>query len=147
MVADQLTKLWIRSNLDVGQSIPETGFCRLTHVQNTGAAFGLFFGQTFPLTITSIIGIFVILIYNFYVNRRYPVLNNRLGKVALGLILGGTVGNLIDRLRLGYVTDFVTVGPWPSFNIADSMVVIGAIVLVLSFLWLSIKEGKTQPTG
>ena len=66
VVADQLSKLWIRTNLTVGQSLPEAGFPRLTHITNTGAAFGLFQGQSFPLTIVAIVSLGLLLYQNFF---------------------------------------------------------------------------------
>ena len=84
---DQLTKLWIRSNLAIGQSLPETGFFRLTYVHNTGAAFGLFQDQSFLLTIVASIGVVVLLVYALFIYRRFPRLDSRLGKSALGLVL------------------------------------------------------------
>jgi len=140
VTADQLSKLWIRSNLLVGQSLPEAGFFRLTHVHNTGAAFGLFQGQSFPLTIVALVGIAVLLLYALFIYRRFPFLDNVLGKSALGLVLGGTVGNLIDRLRFGYVIDFIGVGIWPAFNIADSAIVVGVIIFAYSLLPLARAE-------
>jgi signal peptidase II len=140
VVADQLSKMWIRSNLVVGQSLPETGFFRLTHIQNTGAAFGLFQGHSFALTIVALVGIVVLLVYALLIYRRFPILDNLLGKSALGLVLGGTVGNLIDRLHLGYVTDFIDVGFWPAFNIADSAIVVGVIMLAYSLYFLARTE-------
>ncbi len=132
LAADQLSKLWIRSNLDTGESLPETGLFRLTHVQNTGAAFGLFQDQSFPLTIVAIIGIVVLLLFALFIYRRSPSLNDRLGKLALGLVLGGTAGNLVDRLHLGCVTDFIDIGIWPTFNIADSAITVGIILFAYS---------------
>jgi len=140
-VADQLSKTWIRTNLAVGQSLPEVGFLRLTHVHNTGAAFGLFHGQTFPLTIVSLVGVAALLFYAVLLYRHFPFLDNRLAWVGLGLILGGTVGNLIDRLRLGYVTDFIDFGFWPAFNLADSAIVVGVIIFAYSLLSLA-RAGK-----
>ncbi len=140
VAADQLSKLWIRSNLDVGQSLFELGFFRIIHVKpNTGAAFGLFQGQSFALSIIALIGIIVILLFAFLFSRRFPFLDNRLDKLALGLILGGTVGNLVDRLNpnLGGVTDFISVGVWPAFNIADSAIVVGVILFAYSLLALA----------
>jgi signal peptidase II len=135
--ADQLTKtLWIRSYPE-GQPIFEAGFFRIVHISNTGAAFGLFQNQSFVLTIVALIGIVAILFYTFYVYRRFPYLESWLSRVALGLILGGTVGNLIDRLRLGHVTDFIDVGIWPSFNIADPALVVGTIIFAYSLLFLT----------
>ncbi len=135
VVADQLSKLWIRSNLALGESIPETGFLRLTHIQNTGAAFGLFQGNSLTLAIIAIIGSVVILFLVFFMYRRFHILSTLLGKLSLGLILGGTLGNLIDRLRYGgYVTDFIDFSFWPAFNIADSSVVVGSFFLAYSLI-------------
>ncbi len=134
VVADQLSKLWIRSNLAIGESLFEVGFFRLTRVHNTGAAFGLFQGQSFLLTIIALVGVAALLLYAFFFHHKLPFLGNRLSKLALGLVLGGTVGNLIDRIYLGYVTDFITVSIWPAFNIADSAIVVGITILVYSLL-------------
>ena len=140
VAADQLSKIWIRTNLAVGQSLPEVGFPRLTHVYNTGAAFGLFQGQTFPLTVISSIGVAVLLFYAFFFYRRFPLFDNWFIWIGLSLVLGGTVGNLIDRLRLGYVTDFINFGFWPAFNVADSAVVVG--VIMVAYLVLSMARAE-----
>jgi len=132
--ADQLSKIWIRSNLDVAQSLPEIGLFRITRIHNTGAAFGLFQDQSFSLTIVAFIGIVVILFFALSVSRRFPLLDTKLVKPALGLVLGGTIGNLVDRLRFGYVTDFIDIGIWPTFNIADSAVTVGVILFICSLL-------------
>ena len=132
VAADQLSKLWIRSNLAIGQSLPETGFFRLTHISNTGAIFGLFQNQSFVLTIVAVVGIAILLFLAFFVYRHLPLLNSMLNRIALGLILGGAVGNLVDRLRFGSVTDFIGIGIWPSFNIADSAIVVGVIIFAYS---------------
>ena len=137
VAADQLSKLWIRSNLAIGESLFEIGFFRLTRVHNTGAAFGLFQGQSFPLTIVASVGVAALLLYALFFHHRFPFLDNRLGKLALGLVLGGTVGNLIDRIHLGYVTDFIDFNLWPAFNIADSAIVVGFIMLAYSLLCLA----------
>jgi len=140
VVADQLIKWGIRENLAVGQSLWSWGIFSITLVPpNTGAAFGIFPSQTFILTIVSVIGIAFILAYAFLLYRRYPFLDSSWSRVALGFILGGTIGNLIDRLlyllgRLNGVTDFINVGWWPAFNLADSSVVVGVILFVIS-LW------------
>ncbi|MDP3879553.1 MAG: signal peptidase II [Dehalococcoidales bacterium] len=132
---DQLTKLWIRANLDLGESLPLTGWLRLTHIRNPGAAFGLFQGFSFTLTVLAIAGIIALLVFFIFFYHRFPFLNDSLSKPALGLILGGTVGNLIDRLRLGSVTDFVDFGFWPAFNVADASIVIGALIFAYSLLF------------
>ena len=135
IIADQVSKSLIRSNMFLYESIPSDGIFRLTHVFNTGASFGLFQGQTVPLLITAVIGIIALVLFFFYVP-----LQSRLLKVALGLQLGGAAGNLVDRIRLGGVTDFFDVGFWPVFNVADSAVVIGVGLLVLAFLLPSKKK-------
>jgi signal peptidase II len=137
IAADQLSKNWIRVHLAVDQSVPSAGLFRLTHAQNTGAAFSIFYGKSGILTIVSFIGIILLLIYVFVVYRRFPLLDTRLNKISLALILGGTTGNLIDRLRLGHVTDFIDVGPWPVFNVADSSIFVGVLVFALSILLTS----------
>ncbi|MBF8303937.1 MAG: lipoprotein signal peptidase [Dehalococcoidia bacterium] len=128
VAADQLSKLWIRSNLARGESLPEAGAFRLIYVQNSGAAFGLFQDQSFPLTIVALIGVAVLLVFVIFIYHRLPFLDSWLGKPALGLVLGGTIGNLVDRLRLGYITDFIGIGIWPTFNIADSAIVVGVML-------------------
>ena len=133
VAADQLSKIWVRSYPE-GQPISEVGFFRLTHVSNTGAAFGLFQGQSLALTIVAIVGIVAILFYALFAYRHFPFVDSVSNRVALGLILGGTVGNLVDRLHLGYVTDFIGVGIWPAFNIADSAAVVGVIIFAYSVL-------------
>jgi len=143
VAADQLSKTWIRSNLTVGQSLFELGFFRITRVPpNTGAAFGLFQGHSFALTIIGLFGVAVLLAYALFFYRYFPLLDNRLSKSALGLILGGALGNLIDRLNpnLGGVTDFISIGIWPAFNIADSAVVVGTIIFAYILLRLARAE-------
>jgi signal peptidase II len=144
VVADQFSKTWIRSNLAIGQSLPESGFFHLTHIQNTGAAFGVFQNHVFPLAIVSFVGVAVILVYTFYVCRRYPFLNNMISKAALATILGGAVGNLIDRLNLGYVTDFIGVGSFPLFNVADSSLTVGSFVFAGSLFYLLYSEKQER---
>jgi signal peptidase II len=134
IAGDQLSKGWIQSNFYPGQSVPESGFFRLTYAQNTGAAFSIFYGQSDILTVVSIIGIILLLVYAFIIYRHFPFLNTRMNKIALGLILGGTVGNLIDRISRGFVVDFLDAGPWPIFNVADSSTTVGVIIFAVSIL-------------
>jgi len=142
VVADQFSKAWIRANLPEGRSLFETGFLRITHVHNTGAAFGLFPDQSFALSIVALIGITAILAYVLVIYRYFPSPDGMLGKLALGLVFGGTLGNLIDRLRFGYVTDFIDFGFWPAFNIADSAVTVGVIIFAYSLLRLGKAEKR-----
>lgn len=137
VTADQLSKVWIRFNLALGESIPETGLFRITHVHNTGAIFGIFPDQSFLLSIVAIVGIVILLLITLFFFRHSPLLAGPNQKLALGLILGGTVGNLIDRIRLGGVTDFIDIGFWPAFNVADSAVVVGSIIFAYSLLHLA----------
>ena len=132
VATDQLSKLWIRYNLPVGESSFEISFFGIVHTTNTGAAFGLFRGQSFALTIVAAVGIVVILLGVLLIYRHFPHLNRWLSIVALGLVLGGTIGNLIDRIYLGYVTDFISIGIWPNFNVADSAVVVGVFMFAFS---------------
>ena len=143
MAADQLSKFWIRSNLAIGESVFEVGFFRLVHVYNTGAAFGLFQGQSFLLTIIALVSVIALLLYAFFFHHKFPFLGSRLGKLALGLVLGGAVGNLIDRIYLGHVTDFIDFDFWPAFNIADSAIVVGVIILAYSLIGLA-TAGKSS---
>lgn len=132
---DQLTKWLVRTNLELGQSIPEEGLFRLTYTTNTGGAFGIFANQTFLLALAAIIGIAAFLLY-----FRYLPLESTLLKVGLGLDLGGAIGNLIDRLRFGEVTDFIDVGAWPVFNIADSAIVVGTILIAYYLLFSTTRK-------
>ena len=132
---DQTTKHLIRANLMVGESIPQGGFIRLTYVTNTGGAFGLFANQTFLMILTATIGIIALILYYWY-----PPFENAWLRSSLALQLGGAVGNLIDRVRLGYVTDFIDVRVWPVFNIADSAIVVGAGIFIFFMLFLAKDE-------
>jgi len=142
IAADQLTKIWIRSYPE-GSTIFEIGFLRLIRTHNTGAVFGLFQGHSFALTIVALVGIVVFLLYALFAYRRFPFLDNMPNRIALGLILGGTVGNLIDRLNPGLngITDFIRISIWPAFNIADSALTVGAILFAYSL----IRSVQTEP--
>ncbi|MFC2038298.1 signal peptidase II [Chloroflexota bacterium] len=136
VTADQISKLWIRTNYQ-GQPLYELGFFRIIFVQNTGAAFGIFPNQNFALTIFDIVGIALILIFAFLLPRLYPGILNRAGIIALGMIMAGTTGNLFDRINQGFVTDFISVWIWPTFNVADSSVVVGVIIFASTILYTS----------
>ncbi|MFC1899317.1 signal peptidase II [Chloroflexota bacterium] len=144
IVTDQLSKVWIRTNLTTGESLSVIGPFRLTHINNTGAAFGLFPNQSLFLTITAIVGVTAILVYFLFFKQKSSFINNKRSFLALGLILGGATGNLIDRLNPGIkgVTDFIDVGFWPIFNIADSAIVIGA--LMLTYFLIKSARGRTD---
>jgi signal peptidase II len=110
------------------------GFFRITHIHNTGAAFGLFQEQSLVLAVFALIAGSVILFFVFYGYRYYTWLGSTVITLTLGLVIGGTVGNLIDRFRFGYVTDFIDFGYWPAFNIADSAVTVGVIIFAVLLL-------------
>ena len=127
VIIDQVTKAIAVRELASAVSVPAIGkIVSLTLVKNTGAAFGLFKYQTTAFIVISLIAIAVTV---FYLAKKktsfYP---------ALALILGGAAGNLIDRLRFGYVVDFIDLHFWPVFNIADSCITIGAISLFVIIL-------------
>jgi signal peptidase II len=131
--SDQLSKLWIRTHLAPGESLNITDRLSFIHIENTGSAFGLLANQTFLIIIISIAGLLFILLF-----LRYLSPATKLSIVSIGLIMGGAVGNLIDRIRSGSVTDFIHFRLWGdfywhTFNIADAAIVVGVFVLIYSF--------------
>ena len=135
VLCDQATKFLVREYLQLGQSVPVEGFFRITHTYNTGSAFGLFQGQNTPLIVVAIVGIFILgMIYR---TQRPP---SNLLRLSLGLQIGGAIGNLTDRLLFGHVTDFLDVGAWPIFNLADSSIVVGLVLLA----WVFLRPGRRQ---
>jgi signal peptidase II len=128
-VADQLSKAWLVSFLAPGERVEVLGeYVRLVHSQNNGALFGLFRDQAIVFAIVSV-GVVGAIIWFHRSSGR-----NTLLSVALGLLLGGALGNMADRFRIGYVVDFVDLGigtlRWYTFNVADSAIS-GAILLLL----------------
>ncbi len=134
---DQLTKSWVRTNLALGESIPPTGFFRIVHLQNTGAAFGMLQGFSPFLTLVSIGCLVVVISAAILVYRHFPARYYKWGLLTLAIAFAGSIGNLIDRLSRGYVTDFVGVGIWPPFNVADSAILGGIISFACIFLFLA----------
>ncbi|MFZ0545379.1 MAG: signal peptidase II [Candidatus Promineifilaceae bacterium] len=130
ILLDHLTKLFIETWLPLNTSWapwPEYAhLLQITHVSNTGAAFGLFPTGSNLFMLVAILVAGIIIVYNY----RLPS-GHFLFRIALGLQLGGALGNLVDRFRLGHVTDFLDVGPWPVFNLADASIVAGVIILAL----------------
>jgi signal peptidase II len=140
LALDILTKYLISSNLSYSDRIPMIeGFFYLTHVTNTGGAFGLFRDAPVAIRRTFFIGISGVAIAIILQFFRKLAPGDRLSAFALGLILAGAVGNLIDRIRLGEVVDFlhfVLWGgyAWPDFNLADTWIVVGVSLIVLELL-------------
>ena len=132
---DQLTKFLVRAYLPFGYSYPATGFFRFTHAENTGSAFGILQGFNTPLIVVSFVGIFVLAM--IYQSQPRPT---NLLRLSLALQIGGAVGNLLDRFRLGAVTDFIDVGPWPIFNLADSSIICGLVLLG----WILLRPASRQ---
>ncbi len=133
VVVDQATKVWIRGWLDVGERWLDRGsLLNLSHVENTGAAFGILQGNGTLLIVPVVMAIgAVLLMLVWSPQQRYGGLYS----TALALILGGAIGNLIDRVSRGSVTDFIDPLYYPAFNLADSSIVVGVIALVgLTFL-------------
>jgi signal peptidase II len=124
IAADQLTKLIVASQLELDESLHVVGPFSIHHVQNSGIAFGLFASATPLVTLLTALAVGWMLVFFARSGARHPVL-----PVALGLLIGGSTSNLIDRIRLGHVTDFLDLGWWPAFNLADSFIVIGVVIL------------------
>jgi len=140
VTADQLTKEWVWEWVrlpDRLSTIFEWEFFRIQVVHNTGAAFGILPGQSLALKIVAIIGILALIAIIVLASRRFPYLISRGTTIGVSLLLGGAIGNLIDRIFRGEVTDFISIGIWPAFNVADSAIVIGAIITALSLLMLT----------
>ena len=144
VLLDQLTKFVITHKIALNQSVPVLkGIFYFTLVHNRGAAFGIFNNQVPFFILTSICAI-ILIILNFKKDKR------ALYNISLSLILAGAAGNLIDRVFLGYVVDFLDFRIWPVFNVADSSITIGAILLAWNILFPE-KEGlqshKSQVTS
>ena len=140
LAADQLTKHLVRAHLLLGQSWPSTSWpVRIEHVSNTGAAFGILQDQSAFLVVTSLIGLGAIVLYFLYPPFHHPLL-----RIAFGMMLGGAIGNLADRLRLGSVTDFIKFPHYPNFNVADSFIVVGVCVLAWFLLFHQEQPGRAE---
>jgi signal peptidase II len=152
LAIDQISKTWVVKNLGFTDRIPVIdGFFYLTHVRNPGAAFSLFADAPEAIRapffiVTTLIALGLIVSFFRKLSPR-----DRLAALALGLILGGAVGNLVDRLIYGEVVDFLHLRlwsgySWPDFNVADSSIVVGVALLVLE-LFASEGESLSDPPG
>ena len=141
---DQWTKWWVRENIAFGgEWLPDwptwlSPYARLVHWYNSGAAFGMFQNGNLVFTILAFIVIGAII---YYFPHAEP--DDWTLKLAMGLQLGGAMGNLIDRLLMGKVTDFISVGAFPVFNIADASISVGVAILLLG-IWLKEREEKSK---
>jgi signal peptidase II len=129
IAADQLTKLIVASELTLDEGLHVLGPFSIHHVQNSGIAFGLFASATPIVTALTALAVGWMLLFFARSGSRHPVL-----PVALGLLIGGSTSNLIDRIRLGHVTDFLDLRYWPAFNLADSFIVVGVGILFVALL-------------
>jgi signal peptidase II len=143
---DQWTKHLVRANLMVGESWSPwewlEPYARFRHIHNTGAAFGLFQDMNLVFATLAVIVAFAILYFYPQAPRHEWAL-----RLAMVLQFGGAVGNLVDRIARGYVTDFISVGNFAIFNIADASITMGVVVLLLGMLikdWLDKKEPEAQ---
>ena len=137
---DQWTKSIVRNQLQFGESwVPWdwlAPYARIVYWHNSGAAFGI--GQNLSLLFTILpflVAGAIIFYYPQIPRSDWPL------RIALGMQLGGAIGNLIDRLTIGYVTDFISVGTFPVFNVADSSISIGVVVLILG-MWIMERQQK-----
>ncbi len=140
--ADQITKLAIITRFAHGENIPVIqGLLDLRYVRNTGAAWGMFAGYGTPLVILSIVMLVVIFVY-----RRQFLYDTAMHRVAGGLMTGGIIGNLIDRIKMGYVIDFLDFyrgsKHFPAFNIADSAICVGVSLYILTQVLEVLRERK-----
>ena len=126
---DQFSKFLVRELLAFREAYPAEGFFRIIHSHNTGSAFGIFRDQNGPLILVALVGMTALAL--IYQRQRRPTMLLRL---SLGLQIGGAAGNLLDRVLLGHVIDFIDVGRWPVFNLADSSIVGGLVLLAWLFL-------------
>lgn len=141
VLVDQLSKAYIRANFAEGVDMWAPWpwmlpYARILYVSNTGAAFGMFKGMSGVFTVLAFIVSLVIIYYFPRVSERDWAL-----RLAMEMQLAGAVGNLIDRLVIGHVTDFISVGNFPVFNIADSSITVGVVVLILS-MWVQDQQQK-----
>ncbi len=149
LIADQVTKYLVATQLEVGQSVDLIPWLApifsITHVTNTGVAFGMFQGLGSLFAIAHVVAAVAIIIYS----RRLPP-GQWVLRLALGLALGGAVGNLIDRVSQGYVVDFFDVNFWPLqdfpvWNVADNSIVVGVALLIGSLMWEEWQERQKRP--
>ncbi len=129
LAGDQLTKHVVTSRLALNESSHVIGPLSIHRVENSGIAFGLFTSATAAVIVLTSIAVIWMLVYFARSGARHPVI-----PAALGLLIGGSISNLLDRVRLGHVTDFIDFGWWPAFNLADSFIVVGVCILLFALI-------------
>ena len=141
IAADQLTKHIVTSQLKLDDAVHVLGPFWIHHVRNSGIAFGFFSQATAVVIVLTGLAVLWMLVFFGRSGSRHPIL-----PVALGLVIGGSTSNLLDRVRLGYVTDFLDLRWWPAFNLADSFIVAGVLIL-LATLALAEREPRRTRTA
>lgn len=135
---DQLSKWFIRVQLDRGDAWDVVPFLKIVHITNSGAAFGILQDAGPLLVVTSVMGMAAIFVFLFNPGFAHPLM-----RAGLALMLGGAIGNLIDRVANGKVVDFLKVPHWPAFNLADSAITIGVLLL----LWAMLQEPEPEASS
>lgn len=134
---DRITKNFFSEFLSLGETLPVIrNIIHMTLVHNTGIAFGLFKDQGIVFIIIPIIAS-ALLVYNVYYYSRFEDQISELYIIGFSLILGGAIGNLIDRVIYGYVIDFVDLQIWPVFNVADAAITVGALIIAVKCVWFT----------
>lgn len=137
---DQWSKSLVREQIALGSEVYPIPFLapffRFTYWKNTGAAFGIFQNANMPLLILSVL-ISLVVLWLYFKSEEEPLAF----RISLAMMLGGAIGNMIDRIRFGFVTDFIAVGRFPVFNIADSAVTVGVAIMLIAML---IQERKAK---
>jgi signal peptidase II len=140
--ADQLTKQVVARTLALGEEVEIVGPFSIHHVQNSGIAFGLFSQATSVVIVLTALAVAWMLVFFARSGSRHPIL-----PVALGFVLGGSIANLVDRIRLGHVTDFLDVRYWPAFNLADTFIVVGVAILFAALAGSDRQSRRPRPLG
>ena len=139
ILLDQGSKFFIQQKMKIGESIPIIkGIFHITYIENPRTAFGIFRYQTIFFVIAILISVILIIL----ISRKMVFKKDSLVYIPLTLVLGGAIGNLIDRLRTGRVIDFLDFRIWPIFNFADTAIVCGMLILVVYFLFYAKEENK-----
>jgi len=140
LALDQSSKALVRVYLPINRKGISISFIELRQIRNPGTAFGIIQGRSWPLFLASI-GVFAVLLFVLW---RWGGPGGRLFQAGLGLIIGGAVGNIIDRIALGAVVDFIDVGFWPVFNLADVAIVMGVGMVLLVVIGEGLFGGATK---
>lgn len=137
VIADQVTKWGITSYVPENTVLWDARLFQIIHVTNTGVSFGLFQGYLWLIIIVVFLEMALILALVYLLRSRFSFLDNTLIRVGAGLVMGGAIGNQIDRIAMGHVTDFIDFKVWPVFNVADMAAVIGTIIIAYCIIFKS----------